>query len=100
MADYSNYRKYLNEIGGTKRVQVRLGAIYEALYALENGDIIHAIALLKTMAAVEDRQNLRRVRDEVYNRLKHAEMVGDSATAAAMREHLDLIREAQSSLTA
>ena len=100
MADYNSYRKYLDEIGGTKRVSVRLGAIYEALYALENGDILHAIALLKTMAAVEDRQNLRRVRDEVYNRLKHAEMVGDISTAASMRKQLEMIRAAQSSLTA
>lgn len=98
--NYEAFRKRVDELGGTAVVQVKLGAIYETLEALEHGDIQHAISKLSTMAAADDRKNLRRVRDEVYRRYKHALQVGDSTTAAALEEQLRMLKEAKSSLTA
>lgn len=98
--NYEAFRKRVDELGGTAVVHVRLGAIYETIEALEHGDIQHAISKLSLMAAADDRKNLRRVRDEVYRRYKHALQVGDTSSAAELEEQLRMLKDAKSSLTA
>ena len=98
--NYEAFRKHVDELGGTAVVQVKLGAIFETLEALEHGDIQHAISKLSLMAAVDDRKNLRRVRDEVYRRYKHALQVGDRTAAVELEKQLSMLKDAKSSLTA
>ena len=100
MMDYKAYRKRIEEIGGDRNVHVKLGAIYETMEAIEQGDLGHAIILLRTMAAVDDRQRLREVRGEVYRRYRHALQVGDAIAIAEYLEQLREIDRAKSTLTA
>ena len=79
---------------------VRLAAVYEAIEALEDGDVGKALSMLRTMAAVDDRKELRRVRDEVFKRYRHAQLVGDDNEALRLRELLAQCDDARSSLTA
>lgn len=93
-------RSTLDELYGNQKVCIKLSAIYETLQFLESGDVAGAIALLRTMAAVEDRKQLRRVREEIYRRLRHAQQIGDTAEMVAMQQLLAQCDDARRTLTA
>lgn len=95
MIDYRAYRKRVDELGGDQLVHVKLGAIYETLEAIERGDLGHAIIVLRRMAASDDRKKLRKLRDEVYRRLRHAIDTGDTKAVAEYTEQLQKIEEAK-----
>ena len=93
-------RTYYDELCGTKRVTVKLSAVYHAIDALESGDIQTALTMLKTLAAVEDRAQLRTVRNELWKRYKHAQQVGDDNEVKSIMALIAQVDAARASLTA
>ena len=100
MIDYEALRKRLDELAADKIVHVKMAAIYETMTALENGDIGHALIILRRMAAANERQELRALRAEVYRRLQHARLTGDMKASKEYQEQLAKIDAAKSALTA
>ena len=100
MMDYEAVRKRLDELAADRVVHVKLAAIYETMTALENGDIGHALIVLRRMAAINERQELRVLRAEVYRRLQHARLTGDTATCKELQAQLQKIDAAKSTLIA
>lgn len=76
-----------------KRVYLPLGTILDMLTAIERGDIAAVKETLTRAAAVEERDQLRNVRNEVWQRYQNAIHSGDATAAAEFRAMLNQVTE-------
>lgn len=76
-----------------KRVYLPLGTILDMLTAIERGDIAAVKETLTRAAAVEERDQLRNVRNEVWQRYQNAIQSGDTNAAAEFRAMLNQVTE-------
>lgn len=72
-----------------KRVYLPLGTILDMLTAIDRGDIAAVKETLTRAAAVEERDQLRTVRNEVWQRYQNALRDGDTAAAAEYKQMLN-----------
>ena len=72
-----------------KRITITLGAVLDMIAALEQGDIDGVKERLHRAAAVEEREKMRTVRNEVWQRYQNALRDGDAAAAAEYKQMLN-----------
>ena len=76
-----------------KRVYLPLGTILDMLAAVNRGDIAAVKETLTRAAAVEERDQLRNVRNEVWQRYQNAIQSGDHVAVDEFRAMLNQVTE-------
>lgn len=89
---------YYESLCGKQRVSVRLAVLLHLKDLLENGSAEEALKIITTACAVDERKQLREVREEVWHRLTKARISGDIAEIKACHELLKQVDEAKKTL--
>lgn len=93
-------REQLDAAYGDKRVQVKLAALHEVIEHLIMGDINSALLLLEVMTAVDQRKQLRQLRNDAYRQYRHSVAIGDCQSATDWQVRIEDIDAAIRDYTA